>query len=96
LPLVPRTAYPTSAFRDVTDPNADALYTTGWIDVSKEPYVLSIIPDAQDRYYLFPMLDAWTTVFQVPGKRTTGTGPQTYAITGPNWTGGFANCPGLL
>lgn len=34
-----------------------------------------------------PMLDGWTTVFQVPGKRTTGTGPQTYAITGPNWSG---------
>ena len=45
------------------------------------------LPDAHDRYYLFPMLDAWTTVFQVPGKRTTGTGPQTYAITGPDWTG---------
>jgi hypothetical protein len=25
--------------------------------------------------------------FQVPGKRTTGTGAQTYAITGPGWTG---------
>ena len=33
------------------------------------------------------MLDAWTTVFQVPGKRTTGTDPQTYAITGPGWSG---------
>ncbi len=79
-------SYPTAAFRGVTAPNADTLYTNAWIDVSKEPYVLSI-PDAHDRYYLFPMLDAWTTVFQVPGKRTTGTGPQTYAITGPGWTG---------
>jgi hypothetical protein len=33
------------------------------------------------------MLDAWTNVFQVPGKRTTGTGAQTYAITGPGWKG---------
>ena len=79
-------AYPTASFRDVTAPNADTLYTQGWIDLSKEPYVLSL-PDASGRYYLFPMLDAWTTVFQVPGKRTTGTGPQTYAITGPGWSG---------
>ena len=78
--------YPTAAFRDVTAPNADTLYTTAWIDVGKEPWVLSL-PDAHDRYYLFPMLDGWTDVFQVPGKRTTGTGPQKYAITGPGWKG---------
>ena len=45
------------------------------------------IPDMKDRYYLMPMLDGWTDVFQVPGKRTTGTGAQTYAITGPGWKG---------
>jgi hypothetical protein len=79
-------AYPTSEYRDVTAPNADTLYTTAWIDVGKEPWVVSL-PDANDRYYLFPMLDGWTEVFQVPGKRTTGTGPQQYAITGPGWQG---------
>src|SRR5215470_7161552 len=78
--------YPTAAFRDVTAPNADTLYTTAFIDVGKEPWVLGI-PDAHDRYYLFPMLDGWTDVFQVPGKRTTGTGAQKYAITGPGWNG---------
>ena len=78
--------YPSAAFRDVTAPNADTLYTTAWIDVGQEPWVLSL-PDAHDRYYLFPMLDGWTDVFQVPGKRTTGTGAQTYAITGPGWKG---------
>lgn len=78
--------YPSAEFRDVTAPNADTLYTTAWIDVGQEPYVLTL-PDAKDRYYLFPMLDGWTNVFQVPGKRTTGTGPQQYAITGPGWKG---------
>lgn len=78
--------YPDASFRDVTAPNADTLYTTAWIDVGQEPWVLSL-PDAHDRYYLFPMLDGWTDVFQVPGKRTTGTGAQTYAITGPGWKG---------
>lgn len=78
--------YPNAKFRDVTAPNADTLYTTAFIDVTNEPYVLSL-PNADGRYYLFPMLDGWTNVFQVPGKRTTGTGPQKYAITGPNWQG---------
>jgi hypothetical protein len=78
--------YPTATFRDITAPNADTLYTTTFVDVGKEPWVVSI-PDMKGRYYLFPMLDGWTNVFSVPGKRTTGTGAQTYAITGPGWTG---------
>lgn len=78
--------YPNAAFRDVTAPNADTLYTNGFIDVGKEPWILSL-PEADGRYYLFPMLDGFTNVFEVPGKRTTGTGPQTYAITGPGWKG---------
>jgi len=84
--LVRMREYPPAAFRDVTAPNADTLYTVAWLDVGKEPWVLSL-PDAHGRYYLFPMLDGWTNVFQAPGKRTTGTGPQKYAITGPSWTG---------
>jgi len=82
--------YPNASFRDVTAPNADTLYTTSFFDVGKEPWVLSI-PDMKGRYFLFPLLDGWTNVFQVPGKRTTGTGPQTYAITGPGWTGTLPN-----
>jgi len=78
--------YPNASFRDVTAPNADTLYTTAFFDVGDEPWVLSI-PDMKDRYFLMPMLDGWTDVFQVPGKRTTGTGAQTYVITGPGWSG---------
>src|SRR5215470_17404192 len=78
--------YPAVDDHAVTAPNADTLYTTAWIDVSKEPWVLGI-PDMGDRYYLMPMLDGWTDVFQVPGKRTTGGKAQKYAITGPGWTG---------
>jgi hypothetical protein len=78
--------YPNAAFRDVTAPNADTLYSSAFLDLSKEPYVLSL-PDEAGRYFLMPMLSGWTDVFQVPGKRTTGTKPQTYAITGPRWKG---------
>jgi len=78
--------FPTASFHEESAPNADTLYTMAWVSVDKEPWVLSL-PDAHDRYYLFPMVDGWTNVFQDPGKRTTGTGPQTYAITGPDWKG---------
>ncbi|WDZ81902.1 DUF1254 domain-containing protein (plasmid) [Ensifer adhaerens] len=78
--------YPDAKFRDVTAPNADTLYTTAFFDVGDEPWVVSL-PDLKDRYALFPMLDGWTTVFDVPGKRTTGTGAQTFVVTGPGWEG---------
>ncbi len=78
--------YPPVDMHTVTAPNADTLYTTAWVDVSMEPWILTI-PDMGDRYYLMPMLDGWTDVFQVPGKRTTGDKAQKYAITGPGWSG---------
>ena len=78
--------YPDASFKDVTAPNADTLYSTAWLDLSREPYVLSL-PDQKERYYLMPMLSGWTDVFAVPGKRTSGSKAQQYAITGPNWKG---------
>lgn len=78
--------YPAVDNHAVTAPNADTLYTTVWLDVSKEPWVVSA-PDMQGRFFLLPMLDGWTTVFADPGKRTTGTHAQTFAVTGPGWSG---------
>jgi len=79
-------AYPDAKFRAVTAPNADTLYSSAWLDLGAEPYVLTL-PDEAGRYYLMPMLSAWTDIFAVPGTRTTGTGAQTYVIAGPRWTG---------
>ena len=67
-------------------PNADTLYTEAWLDVSNEPWVFSI-PDMGDRYYIMPMLDGWSEVFNVAGSRTNAGKAQTYAITGPSWSG---------
>jgi hypothetical protein len=84
--LIKMRSYPDASFRDVTAPNADTLYTTAFIDLSDEPWVLSV-PDMKGRYFLLPFLDGWTNVFAVPGSRTTGTGAQTFVITGPGWSG---------
>jgi hypothetical protein len=78
--------YPAVDDHTVTAPNADTLYTVIWLDVSKEPWIISA-PDMKDRFYLLPILDGWTSVFADPGKRTTGTGAQKFAITGPGWSG---------
>src|SRR5678810_605110 len=79
-------AFPTPSFTDVVRPNADTFYSPMFFDVSKDPMVFSV-PDSGGRYYLLPMLDLWTDVFASPGKRTTGTGPQRFAIVGPQWSG---------
>jgi DNA sulfur modification protein DndE len=78
--------YPNADFKDVTTPNADTLYSIAWLDLSKEPYILHV-PEEGNRYYLMPMLSAWTNIFAAPGTRTTGTQAGDYAITGPKWNG---------
>jgi hypothetical protein len=78
--------YPAITYRDIPGANADTLYSSAWLDLAKEPYVLKI-PDAEGRYFMIPMLDGWSDVFQAPGTRTTGDKAQTYVITGPHWKG---------
>ncbi len=79
-------SFPDPDFKNVVSPNADTLYSVAWLDVSKEPIVLHV-PNTNGRYYLMPMLDAWTNVFASPGKRTTGTGEGNFAVVGARWRG---------
>ncbi|BDB27684.1 DUF1254 domain-containing protein [Cupriavidus sp. P-10] len=78
--------FPDASFTDVVSPNADTLSSSAWLDLSREPVILSV-PDTQGRFYLMPLMDAWTNVFASPGKRTTGTRRGIFAITGPDWRG---------
>lgn len=79
-------AFPDASFKDVVRANVDTLYSSAWLDLAAEPIVLSV-PDTNGRFYLMPMLDAWTDIFASPGKRTTGTQRGHFAITGPGWSG---------
>jgi hypothetical protein len=84
--LVNQPGYPPATYHGVTAPNADTLYSAAFLDLSKEPVVLSY-PDMGKRYFLFPIYDAWTNVIHSAGSRTSGDAAQSILITGPGWQG---------
>ena len=66
--------------------NRNTLYSVGWLDLSQGPVVFEI-PDMGDRYYVMPLLDAWTNTFESLGSRTTGQAAQTYLIANTDFDG---------
>jgi hypothetical protein len=79
-------AFPDEHSRIVIRPNADTLYSIAWLDLSHEPILLRV-PDTHGRYYVMQLLDAWTETFDMPGKRSRGTGAGWFGIVGPGWKG---------
>ena len=79
-------AFPGADNKTVVRFNFDTLYSSAFLDMTKEPVIVSA-PNTDGRYYLLPMLDAWTDVFASPGWRTTGTQAGNFLITPPGWSG---------
>jgi hypothetical protein len=75
-----------ATYRDGGAPNDDTLYSIAWVDVSKEPVILSH-PDMGNRYFTFEIAGMDSDNFAYVGKRTTGSKAGSFAIVGPNWKG---------
>jgi hypothetical protein len=75
-----------ATWRGGSNPSNAALYSWAWVDVGKEPLVLSH-PDMGDRYFVFELSAFTSDNFEYVGQRTTGSAAGSFAIVGPGWSG---------
>ncbi|MCF8024877.1 MAG: DUF1214 domain-containing protein [Desulfobacteraceae bacterium] len=76
----------TSDYRDGGAPNNDTLCSATWLDVGKEPIILSH-GDMDDRYFTFEIASMNSDNFAYVGASSTGSNAGHFAITGRDWKG---------
>lgn len=75
-----------ASYRDGGSVNNDTLYSTAWVDLRKEPVIISV-PDVGARYFSVELAGFDSDNFAYLGTRTTGTKAGSYALVGPQWKG---------
>jgi hypothetical protein len=69
----------------VAHPNADCLTSFAWLDLSREPVVLSI--PWTDRYYLLSFFSGWYEIFETRSPRNDGGQGAHLGFVAPHWSG---------
>jgi hypothetical protein len=73
-------------FKNVVRISVNSLWTFGFIDLDKEPFIYSQ-PDTKGRYIVMQALNMWTDDFASVGTRNTGNEAGNFLIAGPKWNG---------
>ncbi|WP_103735154.1 DUF1254 domain-containing protein [Pseudomonas sp. GZJR-8] len=68
-------------------PNADTPYSFVWMDLRKEPLVLTLPRIEDERYYSVQLIDLYSQNIAYLGTRSTGNNGGHYMIAGPDWKG---------
>lgn len=74
-------------FTEVVGPNNDTLYSLAWLDLGTEPIVLSLPDFADERYFVFQIIDMYTFNVEYIGARATGYQAGNYLFAGAGWDG---------
>jgi hypothetical protein len=77
----------------VITPNSDTPYSILWMDLRREPIVLSVPAVDPKRYYSVMLTDNSTYNYGYIGSRATGSEAGDYMVVGPDWKG--ATPPGI-
>jgi hypothetical protein len=74
-------------FTAIVAPNNDTYYSFLWLDLRREPVVISIPPVPENRYFVLQFIDMFTHNFAYAGTRTTGNNGGKFLVAGPYWKG---------
>ena len=72
--------------RIATTPNATTLYGVGFLDLSKEPAVITV-GEVKDRYWSVQLHDNYARWWHMIGSQFNAPGPVRRLLIGPNWSG---------
>lgn len=75
-----------ATYRDGGCPNNDTLYSVAWVDLSKEPVILTVPDIPAERYWTFELSTFTSDNFAYVGRRV-GSEAGNYALIGPGWHG---------
>ncbi|MEM7283695.1 MAG: DUF1214 domain-containing protein [Pseudomonadota bacterium] len=72
---------------DIVTPNNDTPYSYAWVDTRAEPWVLTMPPIEDERFYTSQWDDLWGYVLDNPGSVIDGNEGHSYLLASPTWDG---------